>query len=116
MNRKLIIILSICLYTAIIAFIFDNIGTQTIVRNGGTYQVSKRTSDGFKCRISYVDKESKESPKSQLMVGFESKSSTSCTAQDKVIEVTKSEALNLIQKRLNDPNYRYDGSLILTEN
>ena len=52
--KKIIIILSICLYTAIIAYIFDNVGTQMLIRSGGTYQLSRSTSDGLQCKTEYV--------------------------------------------------------------
>lgn len=117
MKRKLIIILSICLYTAIIAYIFDNAGTQILVRSGGTYQFSKRSYDGLQCRTEYLLDSIKTNPEISYPQGqfvtFDKKVSKECpsdTAKPKTI--TRQEFDTKINNALKDSN---NAQIILTE-
>jgi hypothetical protein len=113
MKIKLIIVSSILVYTAIIAYIFLNIGSFILVKTGGTYQVSRKTADGYQCLIRYLDKNSKTNPKIQLMSGFEKKVSSSCPDTDKTVEVTKEEAVKIVQDALNSDYYQLNPPVIV---
>jgi sRNA-binding carbon storage regulator CsrA len=112
MKKTILIILAISIYTILVAYIFDNVGSQTLVRNGGTYITDFRTSGGYKCIVHYTDKDvtkdSQAAVKNILMKGFEVDTSVECP---KTLDVTKQEMLQIIQNRLND---KFGQPIILT--
>jgi hypothetical protein len=116
MKNKLIIILAICLYTSVVAYIFDNVGTQTLIRNGGTYDTNMKTQNGYKCLIRYLDKDSKLEIKPLLAIGFEEKEVASCPQPWIEKLVIKSELVKIVETRLMNPDeYKFKSIIIPTE-
>jgi hypothetical protein len=106
MKKTILIVLAISVYTSLVAYIFDNVGTQSLIRNGATYITDFRTFGGYKCIVHYTDKDapknSQAATKDLLMKGFEINTSTECPKVPKTIDITKPEMLQILQNRLND--------------
>jgi hypothetical protein len=105
MKKTILIILAISVYSTILAFAVDTFNRYSFINNGQSYITNIRSANGYKCIINYTDKDTPKDPqipfKSSFMTGFEKEVSKSCPDKPKTLEITKQEALQIVQNRLN---------------
>jgi hypothetical protein len=93
------------LYTVVVAYIFDNVGVQRMISNGQTYTTDYKTTNGYKCITWYSDKDIPKNPllavKPTILVVFEKNETPNCPNSPKYLDISKQEALQILQNRLN---------------
>ena len=97
MKKTILIILAISIYSTVLSFAVSMASNINLVTSGQTYQMSYKSYNGSQCIIDYIDKNTKVN----LFTGFEDTFSQSCPDKAKIVEITKQEAIDILQKKLN---------------